>query len=995
MRTGEAPLLEGRSRECREIDRVIDGLTTGAGGALLLVGETGIGKSALLRYAAARGSGLRTLAACGVSAESELRFAGLHELLGPLLDRLSGIPARQREALAAGFAMSPRTTDDDLAIGAGTLGLLATAAPALVIVDDLHRWDDVSRQALLFAARRAARHRLGMIMTSVDGCECGVPAMTITPLGPAASRRALRAAAPGPVAASVLDVLATAAEGLPLALGELPGLLTAAQLAGEEPLPDPPPVGDGVRAAVAPRVRGYPAGTRAALAVAAAAGPVGIGATVAALAAVGLSPDTLEAAEAAGEVEVGGEGVAFRHPLVRAVAYREATLGERRTAHRALAGVTGGIERAWHLGLAAVGADEVAAAALEEAARGGEVVAGRAAQLAARAAELSGDDAARARRTLLAGESWQLAGACGPARAAFGRAAALTRDLTVRARAIGGLARADALAGRPAAAHRVLEREAARVRGSAPDLAAVLLLDASWYAGLAGDADAALSDARWAARAGSLHGASVVRQAAVLAGRGEIAEARALWQAVPGQDGVSGTWWRDVDRSMLLARLGLVDDARRLLNEAADEARARGAWGVLAGVLVARSQIALGSGAWGAAEADAEAALWIAAPAIAAVSPPLAGFAMSSASALSPALAGSPSSPSGLVPSAGFERPPGMGTDAEAQWADAGSALVVLARLAAVRGRQDVCEWLLAAARGIDATSGLAGLGGAIDAAAGLLELTMGDPAVAAGRLRLVLRRVEAGSAPDPGCGAWLSDLVEATVAAGLRTDAIRMLAAARRCGAATRLPYAGSARCTALLAGDDAEAEVAFGRAVTGEQPPFERGRSLLCFGRWLRERGRAERAVETLREARAVFAALDVPDWCDRAELELKQETQAPATIGAGEIAPARDGERAAISAGRPAGRGVDDPGADGPGAEAGAVRGGSRWSTLTAQERRVAMLVGRGATNREAAKELFLSPKTIEFHLRGVYRKLGVRSRAELALLVGEDRLRDRRG
>jgi len=923
---------------------VVERIRAGTGASLLLIGDAGVGKTALLRYAADRAGGLRVLAAQGVSAESSLPFAGLHELLGPVLGGLPGLPPRQSEALAAGFALSPRAAEDVFAIGAGTLGLLTAAAaagsaPVLVLVDDLERWDDTSRRALLFAARRTARERLGIVLATTEVHEFGVPSQRVTPLDGSASRALLRSSCPEPLCPAVLDDLAEAAAGVPIALAELPGLLTREQLAGEEPLPDPPPVGDGVRRAFGPRLAGFSRETRAALVVAAAAGPIGLGPTLAALDALGLCADALEPAEAAAEVKLDSRGVEFTYPMVRALAYRDAPVAARRAAHRALAAVTTELARAWHLGLAALGPDESTADALESAATAadGRIPVGRAAQLVARAAELTSDDLPQARRCVRAAELWQLAGVVRPELPH--RAAELTDDLRVRARALAATARDDALRGRPAAAHRVLIREAARVRGLDPDAAAAMLLDASR---LAVERRAALSDARWAAHAAArgpapLRAACVVRQAAVLARDGQLEQARGLLAALgdtldlPALGGLgmpptlAAGWWWLADLPALLGRLGQTGTALRMLDDATNQARAVTAHGILPGLLVAQAQLALATGDWELARSSAVEAAELATP--------------------------------------------------HGQAADAGPALAVLAWLEAARGRRPECERYLARARDLDLTSSVAGLGPSIAAAAGRLELSLGRPEVAFARLAGVLRRVEAGATPERGVEPWLSDLVEAAVGAGRRDEARRMLAAARRHRADALLPAGALARCAALLATEPAEAEAAFGRAVAAEgDAAFERGRSLLCHGEWLLDRGRDDEAAERLREARGVFEALDVPSWVARA-------THDPRDADAPE--PAAGGVPAATAA-----RAGGPPAAADPGPRP------AHWGELTTQEQRVTMLVGRGATNREAATALFLSPKTIEFHLRGVYRKLGVRSRAELALLVGEGHLREPR-
>jgi DNA-binding CsgD family transcriptional regulator len=922
--------LQGRKFERHIIDQVVDGLrsrggatpggdTPGSGDSLLLLGEAGIGKSALLRYAADRAGDARVLATGGVPAEAALPFAGLHALLGPVLHLLPELPARQAAALSAAFALVPATGVDPFALAAGTFQLLAAAArerPLLVLVDDLQSLDETSREALLFAARRTPVEGIATLLAATAdgpgcGAENGLRAHRVPRLDPASARELLLRASPSPVDGAVADRLVDAAGGLPLALVDLPAALTPAQLAGAAPVRDPLPAGPEARRVFGPRLAALDPAVRAALLVAAAAGDAGFTATIDAVAALGIDIAALAAAEAAGLVRMEEDGVAFRNPLLRSVAYHEAAPANRRAAHRALAAVTAQVPRAWHLAAAALRPDEETADELERTAarEAAHLPVPEAAQLVERAAELTGPEERRAARLVSAAESWQLAGAGERVRDLVDRAGRLTGDLAVRGRAQDLMAREELRRGRAGHAHRQLAREAARVRGTAPAVAAALLLDAAAGARLAGDTAAALVAVRQARLvSGAANGALVVEHAAVLACAGRLTEARALLderRADLEKEVLAGgghrTLWTGLPS--LLARLGELDAALLLVDDLVSRCRLLDVTGLLPGLLVTRAELHLRAGDWDTAAADA-------------------GEATTAAGRLG-------------------------------QDGDAAAAQVCLGRIAAARGARAQCAAHLAQAREVRTRGQLGALAVPVEAAAGLLELGEGDHEAAYARLEQIVRQVEAGLAPDPGAVCWLPDFVEAAVRVS-RPDEARRVVAAVSPHAAGSPPFAAAvARSRALLAAGTDAAEQWFHAALRVDgagAEPFERARDALCYGEWLRRHDRAGEAAPRLAAARATFETLGAAPWAGRAGRALSAVDKIPS--GTEDAAP---GPRTPLP-------------------------------RLTEQERRVTLLVGRGATNREAARELFLSTKTIEFHLRSVYRKLGVRSRAELANLVG---------
>ena len=633
MEQGDVGLV-GRDAEQREIARVLDLARRRLGGALVLIGEAGSGKTALLREGAAAATDLHVLTAAGTEAEVALPFAGLHALLSPLLMRLGDIPAPQAAALSAAFELLAPETVDTFGVAAGALSLLVTeaaGAPVLVLVDDLHKFDRASREALLFVGRRLSCQGIGLVCaTRTDGPEVtgtGLPHRRVAPLDRAASRELLDRSGGGPVAPAVADQLVTAAEGLPLALVELPTLLNPAELSGEAPLRNPLPAGPRVCDAYVPLVEPLGPASRSALVVAAAAGDLSLAQVLAAVSRLDGNQAALEAAEAAGVVRLSSVGVSFRTALARAVIYQRASATERRAVHAALAQVTEAGRRAHHLGLATLGADEdvageIEALALQASRRSGPAAA---AQLMEQAAELSVADDRRAHRQALAAELWQHA-AVPRVLGLLDRAIRLSGDLQVRGHVQAVRGRQELLDGRPLPAHRLLVHEAARVRAADPGRAATMLADAAQACCLAGQSQAGLVMARHAwlltRQASGLPTAVVAAQlAAVLSLRGDLMAARELvdeWTGplddAAGDDGVPLEYRRIVQLVYpgVLLRLGELDQAWRVLDAALYQCRLQRMTAQLPGLLAARAQLDLRLGEWESAQAAAAQALRLA-----------------------------------------------------------------------------------------------------------------------------------------------------------------------------------------------------------------------------------------------------------------------------------------------------------------------------------------------------------------------------------------------
>jgi DNA-binding CsgD family transcriptional regulator len=420
-RRERAAELRGRRRECGVLDRLLDAVRGGEGHTLVVRGEPGVGKTALLDYLAEHASGCRVVRVAGVQSEIELAFAGVHQLCGPMLDRLQRLPAPQRAALRTAFGLGSGSVPDRFLVGLATLGLLANAAeehPLLCLVDDEQWLDQASAQVLGFVARRLAAESVGLVFAArvPRGELAGLPELVVEGLHEADARALLDSALSGPLDAQVRDRMMAEARGNPLALLELPRGLPPAELAGGFALPDAMPLPGRIEASFRQRLDALPAGTRV-LVQLAAADPVGDPVLVwRAAERLGIATEAATPAADAGLLEVGTR-VLFRHPLVRSAAYRSASLQQRQEVHRALADVTDPQldpdRRAWHRAQAAPGPDEDVAAELERSAGRAQARGGLAAAAAflERAALLTPEHGRRARRLLAAARAKRAAGA--------------------------------------------------------------------------------------------------------------------------------------------------------------------------------------------------------------------------------------------------------------------------------------------------------------------------------------------------------------------------------------------------------------------------------------------------------------------------------------------------------------------------------------------------------------------------------------------------------
>ena len=414
-------MLQGRKRECEVLDRLLDAARTGRSGALVVCGEPGIGKTALLDYAIESATDFWVVRAVGVESEMELAFAALQQLCAPLLDLLERIPNPQRDALNTAFGLQTGAAPDSFLVGLAVLNLLSEAAterPLLCVVDDAQWLDWVSGQTLAFVARRLLAESVALLSAAREPNQelRGLPQLVVHGLGDADARKLHASAVHGPMDEAVRARFIAEARGNPLALLELPRELSSAQLAGGYGPPGTFPLSGRIEDSFGRRFETLPKDTQL-MVLAAAAEPVGDPALLwRAAEELGIAAKALEPAVTSGLLDVDGR-VRFRHPLVRSAVYRVAPADDRRKVHRVLADVTDPTtdpdRRAWHRAQATVGPDEGVAAELELSAARAQRRGGVAAEAAflERASELTIDPPQRARRALAAARAKHLAGA--------------------------------------------------------------------------------------------------------------------------------------------------------------------------------------------------------------------------------------------------------------------------------------------------------------------------------------------------------------------------------------------------------------------------------------------------------------------------------------------------------------------------------------------------------------------------------------------------------
>ena len=894
-----------RAKERRLVEGLLDDAKGGQGRVLVIRGEPGIGKSALLEHAIGSASGFQVSRASGVESEMELPFAGLHQLCAPMLDRLALLPGPQREAMSTAFGRAAGPAPDRFLIGLAALSLLSEAAeqaPLLCVVDDTHWLDQSSAHALTFVARRLHADRVCLLFGTRHPTEDlrGLPELVLEGLDASDARVLLALVLQTPLDARVRERIIAETHGNPLALLEWPRGLTPAELAGGFGLSAVPMAGR-IEESFRRRIEELPPATRRFLTVAAAE-PTGDPRLVwQAAGRIGVSSDDAAPAIQSGLIEIGTR-MLFRHPLVRSAAYAGASLDDRRAAHRVLAEVTDASAdpnlRAWHLALATAGPDEEVAAELERSAgraqaRGGLAAA---AALLERSAALTIDSAQRARRMIAAARAHLEAGAPDPAAALL--SAAETGPLDESGRANVELIRGQAAMGwgDSADAVRLLVRAAKRLESVDVRRAR------DTYTSALGAAANASSDAPGA----SLH---------------EVARAA---RAAPKPPGPPRPHDLLLDGFALVATEGW---------EAA-EAPLRQAIAAFATTqLPAHRGIFWFAHACGAATLlwDVESLILFGTRSVEAARE-LGAFAMLpgwlDALAIANIFAGNLAAAGSLI------------GEAEALVEATGSTATVYsaAQLAGWRGHQTAAEAVIGATvdHGRAHGQGLA-VNIALAARATLYNgLGQYDKARSSSRLAN-------DQPPDWGSHLTLHELVEAAARSGeasVAAEALERLSESAK-PSGTDWALGVEARSRALVSAGKV-AETLYLEAIDRlERSPIrpEAARAHLLYGEWLRRENRRVDARQHLRAAYEQLSAIGMEGFAERARNEL---------AATGETVRQRTFDT---------------------------------FDELTPQELQIARLAADGRSNPQIGSQLFISARTVEWHLRKVFTKLNLSSRNEL--------------
>jgi DNA-binding CsgD family transcriptional regulator len=925
MAVTEAGSLVGRDPERGRIAALLESALGGSSAALVIEGEPGVGKTALLDDAVDHAKGIRALRARGVESEVDLPYGGLAQLVPSVMPLADDLPSPQGRALRVALALEEGSLPvrDRFAVGAAVLGLFARAAEQaslLAVVDDAQWLDRPTVDALDFVARRLGAEGVVLLVASRDADRpaawfAGVPRMRLRGLDPPAVqdllvRRGVRGLTP-----TRLDQLIRATNGNPLALAELPQLMATPELAGMIPEHEPPPIGSLLQAAYGQRLSSLPGSSRDALLVLALLDSSDRRLVDASFMQLGLGIDDLTPAEDVDLVSFTPRGPIFRHPLVRSAVVQAAPLKRRRQAHgaaaKALAESVRTVDqtrRAWHAAAAVPGLSEEAARLLDKAAVQALQVGGHASASLAweRAAELSPAEADRARRLLAAAESAYSAGDSPRVRELLDQVDLLHLDLKSRCEATRTRGLLDTWDGRPLDGYHRLTLAAASAAGEHPVQAARLLLDATVSAGLAGRTDEALATATRAHEIAKGRGGELVIASQLILGlvhlmRGESRDGLPLIDADDALIAVARADPSVLSHLSVLALCrSMVDQfeaADRLIAIVLECATETGAVGLMPFVLTGRAFVQYRRGSWDVAQASAHEAMQ---------------FARDTARA------------NDLV-----------------------NAVTVAAMVEASEGQADECRRHAA-----DAAARAAAIGAeAIEAHAhimvGLLELGLGHPDLAVPSLERARQLCTELGLLELAHWQWAPELCEAYVRLGRRADAEPIADLldwhARRTG--RPIVWALAARCRGLLAPDDLF-EQSFHTALRWHAQagrPFEHARTLLCFGERLRRGRRRAKSREQLQAAWKIFIGLGARPWEERCRAEI-------AATGL-RLAPAQQ----------------------------------APTDLLTPQELQVALTVAGGASNREAACRLFLAPKTVEYHLSHIYAKLGVASRKALTELL----------
>ena len=898
--------LVGRKRERAVLDRLLEGARGGDGGVLVVHGEPGVGKTALLEYSIEAAEGFRVARTSGVEGEMELPFAALQQLCSSFLELAERLPQPQRDALDVAFGLNAGPPPNPFLVGLAVLGLLSEAVedgPLLTVVDDTQWLDAGSARALTFVARRLLAEKIALVFATreLGSALARLPELRVEPLGHRDARSLLVSSLPAPLDERVLDRIVDETGGNPLALLELPRGLTPTQLAGGFGLPANVPLSASIEESFTRRLAALPYEARRFLLVAA-ADPVGDPASIGRAAELlGIPEATAGVVESAGLL-LFGPRIVFHHPLFRSAAYRASGVKERREVHRALAEATDPDidpdRRAWHQAQAAAAPDEGVAAELERSAarvqgRGGFAAAG---VFLERAAALTPDPSKRAERALAAAQTNFQAGALDDARDLLSVAeTGILTDLE--------LARADLLraqitfvATHGSDAPPLLLEAARRLSSLDPPLARETYLDAcsaALFAGrLARPGGTALDIAQAARTAPASgrepRGADLLLDALTTLLTGSYEAAAPMLRRASAAFGTDSSATEQMRWIWLatIASVQLWDDAtwEALSERHIRIARKTGALGDLPLALTQRIYLHLLTG-----ELDAAAS---------------------------------------LVEE--IQRATDTTGSDLAQYGAVG--------LAALRGREAEAIYLIGRTRAEVSSRG-EGIGlSVLDWAAAVLNNGLG-------RYEEAREAALGVAAHDLNPSMWvMAEVIEAAVRSGtpeVAEDARRRLGSIVRANG-TDWVVGITSRSEALLAEGPA-AEHLYVEAIDrlGQtRIAVELARARLLYGEWLRRERRRMDARVQLRLAYERFLDFGMDAFAERARIEL---------LATGEHARKRT---------------VDTS------------------HQLTPQEAQISRLAAQGNTNREIAAQLFISASTVEYHLRKVFRKLDVKSRAQLA-------------
>jgi DNA-binding CsgD family transcriptional regulator len=911
-RLSHGPRLVDRRQERDVLAELLDAVRDGESRALVIRGDPGVGKTALLDHLSDQATGCRVVRVSGVQSEVELAFAGVHQLCLPMLDRLPQLPAPQRDALRVAFGLSVGPAPERFLVGLAVLGLLSEAAgeqPLICIVDDQHWLDRASALALGFVARRLGADPVGIVFGARSFRDelAGLPELQLTGLPEADARVLLASALHGPLDEQIRDRIVTETRGNPLALLELPRGLSQTQLAGGFGLPGAVPLPARIEASFQRQLAALPPESRRLLQLAATEPSGDTSLVWRAADRLGIAIQA-EAAELAGLAEFGAQ-VSFRHPLLRSTTYQSASDDDRRAAHLALAEVIDDAvdpdRRAWHRAQAADGPDEELADDLERSAERAQARGGLSAAAAflRRAALFTVDPSRRADRTLAAAQAHVRAGEFDAARELLAVARADPLGELQQARIELLYAEINFASGLGGAASALLLRAAERLEPLDAALARGTYLTA-WLAALLAGRAATSGDlaevshavqARRPAEHPLEHPDLLLAALTRLVTDGPAAAAPQLREAVDrftaagisADDDLRWGWFAQATASALLDYTAW----RTILERQVRVFREVGALDRLPVMLAALGTATVWSGDFAAAEL--------------------------------------------------------LDAEADAVCEATGSRAAPFTALALVCLRGDAANAVpLIEATVREATAGGQGI------AVAYANWTAAVLHNGLGRYAEALAAATASSEDAPGLyvSLWaLPELVEAAAYSGeteIAHQALTRFAMAARAGDAD-FGLGIEARCRALVSDGEA-ADRLFAEAIerlarTPLRP--ELARAHLLYGEWLNRQDRRAAARTHVRAAHDLFAGLGMVAFTDRARRELLAT-----------------GERVRRHAADPTG-------------------------ALTAKEALIASLARDGRTNAEIGTQLFISARTVEWHLRNIFSKLGITSRRHLGAALAE--------